>query len=424
MRILYTILDGAADRPIPQLNHVTALEAAYTPNLDYFARRSVGGLVYSVGKGIAPESDVAVYSMLGYKVREGYIGRGVVEALGAGLDFADGNLALRGNFATVDNNMAIVDRRVGRTLTSEEAKALAEAVNRRIRLSDVRRSVVVKATVGHRCVVVFKAEDIKLSDQITNTDPAYLKVHGMGVAVAGAKDMKVAKCEPLEQTREAAVSAELVNEFTEKVYTILRDEEVNRRRRAEGKLEANMILLRDAGSTLPKLTPLEEKYGLKPAIIADMPVEIGIAKTLKSDVFTVGTPSAFKEKAEKAIELMKEYGLVYVHLKGPDEPAHDGNYNAKKDIIEEIDRKFYGTLREALNLKETTLVVSSDHTTAVTLKAHTDDPVPFIVASEKLEGDGICRFTERECSKGRFGVLDEGSMLLPLVKSLITSAPR
>jgi len=419
MRILYVILDGAADRPIPQLNYITTLEAAHTPNLDYFARNSVGGLVYTVGKGIAPESDVAVYSMLGYKVREGYAGRGVIEALGSGLEFSDGNLALRGNFATVKEDMTIVDRRVGRSLTSEEAKSLAEAINNKIELSDRRKSVTVKATVGHRCVVVFRAEDMRLSDNIKNTDPAYLKMHGMGVAVKETGEIKVSKCEPLDQTIEAKVSAELVNEFTEKVYKILVNEEINRKRRKEGKLEANIILLRDAGSTLPKLTPLEEKYGLKPVIIADMPVEIGIAKTIKADAFTVGTPSAFKEKAEKAVQLLKDYELVYVHLKGPDEPAHDGNYIAKKESIEEIDRQFFGTIKEAINLNETLVIVSSDHTTAVTLKAHTDDPVPFIISSEVLGKDGICRFTERECSKGRFGILDEGSKILSLTKSFI-----
>ncbi|MEM2154078.1 MAG: alkaline phosphatase family protein [Nitrososphaeria archaeon] len=419
MRILYVILDGAADRPIPQLNYITTLEAAYTPNLDYFARKSIGGLVYTVGKGIAPESDVAVYSMLGYKVREGYIGRGVVEALGAGLDFEDGNLALRGNFATVTEDMTIVDRRVGRTLTSDEAKVLAEKINQKMKLSDNRKSVIVKATVGHRCVVLFKAEDTRLSDNITNTDPAYLKMHGMGVAVASSKEMKVAKCEPLDETIESKISAELVNEFTRKVYDILKNEEINRRRKIEGKLEANMILLRDAGSTLPKLTPLEKKFGLRAAIVADMPVEIGIAKTIKADVFTISTPLAFKEKAEKITELLRDYELVYVHLKGPDEPAHDGNYIAKKNIIEEIDKEFFGTLKETLDLNETLLVVSSDHTTAITAKAHTDDPVPFIISSEIVGKDMICRFTEKECTKGRFGILEEGNMLLPLVKSLI-----
>ncbi|MEM0385466.1 MAG: hypothetical protein QXH64_03330, partial [Nitrososphaeria archaeon] len=282
--------------------------------------------------------------------------------------------------------------------------------------SDNRKSVIVKATVGHRCVVLFKAEDTRLSDNITNTDPAYLKMHGMGVAVASSKEMKVAKCEPLDGTIESKISAELVNEFTRKVYDILKNEEINRRRKIEGKLEANMILLRDAGSTLPKLTPLEKKFGLRAAIVADMPVEIGIAKTIKADVFTISTPLAFKEKAEKITELLRDYGLVYVHLKGPDEPAHDGNYIAKKNIIEEIDKEFFGTLKETLDLNETLLVVSSDHTTAITAKAHTDDPVPFIISSEIVGKDMICRFTEKECAKGRFGILEEGSMLLPLVK--------
>jgi len=419
LKIVFVILDGVGDRPIPQLNYTTALESAITPNLDYFARRSIGGLVYSVGKGIAPESDVAVYSMLGYRVSEGYVGRGVIEGLGSGLDFKDGDLALRGNFATVKEDMTIVDRRVGRSLTSEEAKALSDVLNGNIKLSDPKKSVVVKATIGHRCVVLFKAGDTKLSDQITNTDPAYMKVHGMGVVASSTKDLKVARCDPLSGTEEAKVSAQLVNEFTEQVFNILDNHSINKKRRMEGKLPGNMILLRDAGSSIPKLTPLEKYYGLKPVIIADMPVEIGIAKTLNAEVFTVGSPMDFISKAEKTLDLIKDFGLIYTHLKGPDEPGHDGDYMAKKKVIEEIDEKFFGVLKQGLDLKETVLVVSSDHATPCTLKAHSDDPVPFIIASETLSRDKICRFTEKECSKGRFGVLREGSMLLPLVKSLI-----
>ncbi|MEM3404068.1 MAG: alkaline phosphatase family protein [Nitrososphaeria archaeon] len=418
-KIVFVILDGVGDKPIPQLNYTTTLESALTPNLDYFARKSSGGLVYSVGKGFAPESDVAVYSMLGYKVKEGYVGRGVIEGLGSGLDFKDGDLALRGNFSTVREDMTIVDRRVGRSLTSKEAKALSNVLNENIKLSNQGKSVVVKATIGHRCVVLFKAKDIMLSDQITNTDPAYMKVHGMGVVASSTEGLKVAKCEPLNETKEAKVSAQLVNEFTEQVFTLLDKHPVNNRRRSEGKLPGNMILLRDAGSTIPKLTPLEKYYGLKPVIIADMPVEIGIAKTLNAEVFTVGSPLDFKSKAEKTLDLIKDFGLVYTHLKGPDEPGHDGDYMAKKKVIEEIDEKFFGSLRQGLDLDEVLLVVSSDHATPCTLKAHSDDPVPFIIASEVLSRDKICRFTEKECSKGRFGVLKEGSMLLPLVKSLM-----
>lgn len=411
-------MDGAGDRPIPELNHITTLEAALTPNIDFFARKSLGGLVYTVGKGIAPESDAAVYSMLGYKVSEGYVGRGVVEALGSGLDFRDGNLALRGNFATVDENFRIVDRRVGRSLTSEEAKVLSDVLNSNLKLSNPNIEVIVKSTIGHRCVVLFKGRNMNFNDRISNTDPAYAKVHGMGVVVSSTQELRVLDSEPLSQTGEEKISADVVNEFTRKVYTLLNDHELNRKRRAEGKVVANMILLRDSGSSLPIFQPLKEKYGLKAAIIADMPVEIGIGKTLQMDVFTEGSPADLHAKAKKAMELLKGYGLVYVHLKGPDEPGHDGNYIAKKKSIELIDQLFFSVLRKDLNLEEVMLIISSDHSTPCVLKGHSDDPVPVIITSKMNKEDRICRLTEKDCRKGSLGVI-EGCTLLDIAKSLL-----
>ena len=416
-KILFVVLDGVGDRPIPELNYTTTLESASTPNLDFFARRSKAGLVYSVGKGIAPESDVAVYSLLGYKVREGYVGRGVVEALGSGLGFRDGDLALRGNFATVKEDFTIVDRRVGRSLSSEEASILSEAVNREVKLDGPGRSVVVKSTVGHRCVVLFRACDVNLSDRISNTDPAYAKVDGMGVVVSMKGDLKVARCEPTDDTDEAKASSELVNEFTGKVFRVLDGHELNLKRRREGKLPGNMILLRDAGSSLPRFRSIEELYGFRAAILADMPVEIGIARTVGADVFSEGSPTDFALKARKALRLLEDYGLVYVHLKGPDEPGHDGDYLKKKKSIEEIDRQFFGVLKGALSLEDVVLLVTSDHATPCILRGHSDDPVPLIISSDELEKDHVCRYTERECSGGSLGVL-EGHRLLEIAKSI------
>ncbi|MGQ9780704.1 MAG: alkaline phosphatase family protein [Nitrososphaeria archaeon] len=416
-KILFVVLDGVGDRPIPELNYTTTLECAMTPNLDFFARRSVAGLVYSVGKGIAPESDVAVYSLLGYKVSEEYVGRGVVEALGCGLNFRDGDLALRGNFATVKGDFTIVDRRVGRSLSSEEASLLSETINRHVKFGDPRQSVVVKSTIGHRCVVVFKVDGFALSDKISNTDPAYAKVHGMGVVASMKGDLKVARCEPTDGTREARVSSELVNEFTEKAFKILDGNELNAKRREKGMLPANMILLRDAGSSLPRFRSLQELYGLKAAILADMPVEIGIARTVGADVFTEGSPTDFESKARKALMLLRNYGLVYVHLKGPDEPGHDGDYLRKKKSIEAIDSQFFGVLKAGLNLEDIVLMVASDHATPCILKGHSDDPVPLIIASAKLKRDHVCRYTEMECSAGSLGVV-EGYRLLDIARSI------
>jgi len=154
-KILYVILDGVGDRPIPSLGGRTPLEAARTPHLDRLAASGEQGLVTTVGEGIAPESDVAVVAILGYDPMVYHVGRGPLEALGAGLEFSGGDLALRGNFATGGEGALIVDRRVGRNLSSEEARVLAEAVTAQITLETAPARVIAAATIGHRCAVVF-----------------------------------------------------------------------------------------------------------------------------------------------------------------------------------------------------------------------------------------------------------------------------
>src|SRR3989441_10349106 len=172
-RILYVILDGLADRPLAEFGDRTPLEAAQIPHLNQLAAAGRQGTVITVGKGIAPESDVAVMAILGYDPLRFHAGRGPLEALGAGLPLRDGDLALRGNFATLGSGWTIVDRRVGRNLQSSEATELAEAVDRAGRLSAAGADVVVRATSGHRCVVVMHPKEGRLSAKISNTDPAY-----------------------------------------------------------------------------------------------------------------------------------------------------------------------------------------------------------------------------------------------------------
>src|SRR6267378_3354669 len=125
----YILLDGCSDRPVPSLNYSTPLEVARTPSLDSVARRGKMGQVITVGRGISPESDIAVFNMLGYAFEKGYPGRGVVESLGAGIDVSDGDLALRANFATAAQGK-VVDRRAGRDLTQEDARNLQDELKK------------------------------------------------------------------------------------------------------------------------------------------------------------------------------------------------------------------------------------------------------------------------------------------------------
>src|SRR3989454_7218625 len=238
-KILFIVLDGLGDRPVAELGDRTPLEAADLPHLNRLAASGQQGTVITVGKGIAPESDVAVMAILGYDPLRLHAGRGPVEALGAGLPFQDGDLALRGNFATLGAGWNILDRRVGRNLQSQEAVELAEAVEREVRLSASGADVVVRATSGHRCVVVMHPKEGRLSAKISNTDPAYARVGGLGVAKADAGN-KVDECRPLDDSPEAWTAAELVNEFTRKSPEGLDGPPVNRRPRARRDLPAHV----------------------------------------------------------------------------------------------------------------------------------------------------------------------------------------
>src|SRR6266511_3514680 len=180
-RLLYVCLDGLGDEPVPALGNITPLEAATTPYLDSLARRGRTGNVITVAPGVAPESDIAVFAILGYDPRDEHPGRGVLEAMGSGMDLADGDLAYRVNFATQEGG-EIVDRRVGRDLSSEDAAALAAEVNRDLFLPDA--SVELRATVEHRGALVIRSTLGPLSAAVSNTDPAYAKQGSLGVALA------------------------------------------------------------------------------------------------------------------------------------------------------------------------------------------------------------------------------------------------
>src|SRR5918911_969560 len=167
VKIIYILLDGVGDLPNKLLNDLTPLEAAYTPNMDSLARNGCMGRVITVGKNIAPQSDIAVFNMLGYSFKDGsYVGRGVIECIGCNIDFREGDLALRGNFATVDDNLKVVDRRAGRVITIEEAKSVCKTLSDNIRFSDRGGSVILEPTIAHRVVIRFRHLEMKLSDKI------------------------------------------------------------------------------------------------------------------------------------------------------------------------------------------------------------------------------------------------------------------
>ena len=415
------LLDGVGDLPHPDLNGKTPLAAAVTPNLDKLAKNGAMGEVISVGKGIAPESDIAVFNMLGYKFQhDNYVGRGVIEAIGVGTDFKDGDLALRGNFSTLNGDGIIIDRRAGRKIERDDANTIAKEIEQKIKFSVPNTSVVVAPTIGHRVTVRIRCEGESLSSEITNTDPAYSRVAGMGIAKAVSDFMKIERCLPLSDSTSSKLTAKLVNEFTEQSLEIMKQSDVNKKRKQDGKKLLNSILLRDAGNRYPKATPINELHSMNFSCIVDMPVELGISEVLKMKAFEAGGLTDYEEKARVAAKAMETQNAIYVHLKGPDEFGHDGDAIGKMKNIEEIDKRFFGTLLDNIDTKKVSVMVSADHSTPCIIKAHSDDPVPILVSGESIKKDQTVRVTEEEAKKGSMGLL-EGSQVVKTCLQLIKS---
>ena len=423
VHMIYVLLDGVGDLPHPDLDGKTPLQAANTPTLDKIASNGTIGEVISVGKGIAPESDIAVFNMLGYKFKHAdYAGRGVIEAIGVGIDFKDGDLALRGNYSTLNDEEIIIDRRAGRHIEKEDADGVAKEIEEKIKLSSPDISVVVAPTIGHRVTVRIRKESQKLSSRITNTDPAYSNIGGMGVAKAVGDFMKIEKCLPLEDTEDSKFTANLVNEFSEKSIEIMKNSQINKKRQGEDKKQLSCILLRDAGNKYPDVIPINEKYGMNFSCIVDMPVELGISEVLKMKAFEAGGLTDYEEKARVAAKAMETQNSIYVHLKGPDEFGHDGDAIGKMKNIEEIDQRFFKTLVENIDSSKVAIIISADHSTPCINKGHSDDPVPVLVSGDFIKNDGTTRMTEEQAKKGNIGLLQGAEVVskaLELIKSQI-----
>ncbi len=423
VHMVYVLLDGVGDLPHPDLDGKTPLEAANTPTLDKIAKNGSIGEVISVGKGIAPESDIAVFNMLGYKFHHlDYAGRGVIEAIGVGIDFKDGDLALRGNFSTLNDEGVIIDRRAGRQIEKEDAQEIAKEIENKIKFLQPNSSVVVAPTIGHRVTVRIRSEGITLSSEITNTDPAYARVDGMGVAKAVGDYMRIEKCLPLEESESSKSSANLVNEFTEQSLKIMKESLVNQKRGDANQKKLSCILLRDAGNKYPNVTPINEKYSMKFSCIVDMPVELGISEVLKMQAFEAGGLTDYEEKARVAAKAMETQNAIYVHLKGPDEFGHDGDAIGKMKNIEEIDQRFFKTLLENIDSSKVAIIISADHSTPCINKGHSDDPVPVLVSGDFIKNDGTTRMTEDQAKKGSIGLLQGAEVVttaLNLIKSQI-----
>ena len=413
MKYLYIVLDGAGDRTYKELDNKSPLDYAHTPNLDFLASKSCLARVEVVGKNIAPESDSAVLSLLGYDVKKYYPGRGVIEAIGAGMKITKNSIYFRANFATINDKWELVDIRAGR-ICGKESRKFVKDINK-IRVRGAKFEF--KQTYGYRGVLKVTAKD--LSHNITGNHNGYQEIKGMKIHRALPMNnlpVKLKTFKPRDNSIQAKKTSMLMKLYVKLLYNVLKNHPVNKKRR----IPANMLLLRGAGAGLPKLESMKKRTGLNWAALVEAPVEEGICRLTGMGLIYVGKESdsntvKTKKYLKAALNNMRKYDALYIHIKGPDLPGHDGELKEKIKIFEIIDTNFFKPLLKNIDLNNTTIIVTADHSTECGLKAHTQRPTPLLLYKPGKKSDGLTSFSEKNCSKGSIGTI-QGKKVVTFLK--------
>lgn len=362
-KIVMLILDGLGGLPGP--GGKTELQAARTPNMDKLCRDSIAGLSTAVAPGITPGSGPGHLGLFGYDPFECQIGRGVLEALGIGLDLKPGSLAARGNFCTIDLQTGVItDRRAGR-IPTEKCAELVEKLSV-IDIEGVK--ITIRPVKDYRFVLIFEGEG--LEEGLTETDPLR----------TGEKPLAV---EPLNPA--AKKSADLINAWVAKAFQILRNER-----------PANACTLRGIAKD-PGLPSYEEVYGLKSCAIATYPMYKGLSRLVGMDVLDAGDTIATEIATLK--EHWGKYDFFFFHVKKTDSAGEDGNFDAKVKVIEETD----AVIPEIMALKPDVLIITGDHSTPATLKGHSWHELPVLFHAPSIRRDQVVGFDEIACMQGGLG---------------------
>ncbi|PKL66622.1 MAG: cofactor-independent phosphoglycerate mutase [Methanobacteriales archaeon HGW-Methanobacteriales-1] len=398
MKYVILIGDGMADYPLKELDNKTPLQVAKKPNMDKLASMGCSGFLKTVPDGMDPGSDVANLSIMGYDPEEYYTGRGPLEAASMGVNLSKNDVAFRCNLIT-ENNGILDDFNAGH-ITSSESKELIDILN--CNFDDLGTFY---HGISYRNLFVFSKKE---SANLKTTPP-----HD----IVGEE---ISKHLIYPETDDNAI---LLNKLMEESREILIKSEINEKRLNEGKKPANRIWLWGQGPA-PKIDPFLEKYSLKGATITgvDLIKGIGVYLGLKN----INVPGAtgyfdtdYSAKGKYAVDTLKDYDIIFVHVEAPDEAGHAGDLEEKIKAIEEIDLKILGPLMEALkDYEEYSLVLLPDHATPIDIGTHTMDPVPYVVFSTNLKPDSVKEYDEFSCKNGSLGIDVAHNLINKLINEL------
>ncbi len=383
-KVVYIIIDGMAD--LPNDDGRTPLSEANRPNMNWLAKNGVVGELNLVPKAVIVESQVADAALIGQDVKKTYLKRGPIEVVGSDIPFNEGHLALRCNFSTMDENgQTIVDRRAGRNDygLDEISRYINEHVN-------IGVPFTFKRTFGHRGVLIIRTN---LTDEITDSDP-------------GRNGEKIKRATGL--TKDGMLSAKIIQDFIDKSHDVIKFHPKNGERNEKGILPANYIITRGAGNRVKAYPRFLKTWGIKKATCISEPgVTRGICLLAGMNAVTV--PDLDFEDSldfifENIKDLLTENNFIVAHIKGPDEPAHDGDFNKKKKMIEAIDAK----LAEFKNFNGV-LVLTSDHITSTGNKRHEHGPVPVLVYGK--DKGKVATFDEISAKNGKLKKFDGRKLL-------------
>lgn len=371
-KIVLLVADGLGGLPL-EPGGKTELETADTPNFDALTKRGVLGLSTPVLPGIAPGSGPGHLGLFGYDPLKYDIGRGVLEALGIDFDLGPNDVAIRGNFCTIDDAGNITDRRAGR-IGSDIGKALCEKLDQ-IEIPGVE--VFVRPVKEYRLVIVFRAEG--LGGNVNDTDPQKTGVPPLDPAGAD---------EPSQKT------AEICAEFIRQAREVLKDD-----------APANLLTMRGIAKR-PDIPTYEEVYGLRAAAIAVYPMYRGLAKLVGMNVLDAGT--TIDDQMDRLEAAWNDYDFFFVHYKYTDSTGEDGNFEAKVARTQDVD----AAVPRITALDPTVIIVTGDHSTPSKMKSHSGHPVPVLLAADTARFDACDTFGESQCLQGGLGQFEAKYLML------------